>query len=307
MAARRERAQLQDSGFSRQQRLTQLKGRRVGEVDAGIFFQGLDDDRSGTLDAAEARSYLESVGLDTPVVDQQWNNLLDEADDDGDGCIDENEFLAWAGGAQNKKIEHLRGAAAKLSAGERRIEIKRREEEARRRKQAFLGLGDPEAFEKESVRQRSTARRDDADAKAHRREVLENMRRRAAGRQSPHDPEERKILDNGDEDHDEVSRTARLGGTLQQHAAARRVQALCRGRRARKTVSRRKGRAKGQLSMLRSANVWGRVDGGRADGSTCIRAEAATTESVDVSHEMKHPRDLSIYKCKDPMPLYNGA
>ena len=60
------------------------------EIYSGVFSQ-FDKDRSGSIDAAELGSVLDLLGAS--VEPEVLAKMLAEADDDGDGAIDEKEFL----------------------------------------------------------------------------------------------------------------------------------------------------------------------------------------------------------------------
>ncbi|KAJ3777237.1 calmodulin-like protein [Lentinula raphanica] len=55
-------------------------------------FQVFDKDNNGTISATELKAVMESLG--EKLTDQEVDEMIREADDDGDGMIDYKEFVA---------------------------------------------------------------------------------------------------------------------------------------------------------------------------------------------------------------------
>lgn len=59
-------------------------------------FRVFDKDDNGTIDTAELRQLMKSIGED--LTDEQIEEMIREADQDGDGSIDcKSVFLLWDG------------------------------------------------------------------------------------------------------------------------------------------------------------------------------------------------------------------
>jgi Ran GTPase-activating protein (RanGAP) involved in mRNA processing and transport len=62
---------------------------------AGALFDAIDVDHGGDLDEDETKRYLRVIGVPDYQLKARWEEMLAEADTDGDGLIDRDEFLAF--------------------------------------------------------------------------------------------------------------------------------------------------------------------------------------------------------------------
>ena len=74
-------------------------------------FEDADKDGSGTLTIQELRDFLNSLG--EHLSEMEVEAILDNADSDGNGVIDFNEFMKAAYGGELKKQPKLSGKQAK--------------------------------------------------------------------------------------------------------------------------------------------------------------------------------------------------
>ena len=63
-----------------------------------IAFEKFDEDKSGSIDAQELQGALHHMGLDVP--EEGIDKLLAYYDEDGNGCLDFEEFTKFAKDAQ---------------------------------------------------------------------------------------------------------------------------------------------------------------------------------------------------------------
>lgn len=74
------------------------------EAELRAAFRVFDKDDSGTIDTAELRHLMKSIGED--LTDDQIEEMIREADKDGDGCIDCKSALSL--GLTSGKERHKR-------------------------------------------------------------------------------------------------------------------------------------------------------------------------------------------------------
>ena len=69
-----------------------------------VLYGKLDMDRSGTLDKAEVKNLLESLG--SPTTDAEMDQVMAELENSGDGTVDFQEFKRWWEHRHHETREH---------------------------------------------------------------------------------------------------------------------------------------------------------------------------------------------------------
>lgn len=113
-------------------------------------FMLLDEDGNGMLDAKEGVAIGRMLGGDASAAQRQWEEMLREADADGSGTIELEEWMAWkAESAQHQDVHALEEHYQRLEQA--RARARQQQLSARGGNQAEDGLADVPPGGKKSV------------------------------------------------------------------------------------------------------------------------------------------------------------
>eukprot|EP00955_Chlamydomonas_euryale_P069233 360365-Chlamydomonas_euryale.AAC.8 len=94
------------------QMMTAKMGERDSREEIMKAFKLFDDDNTGFITLKNLRRVAKELGEN--LTDEELQEMIDEADRNGDGQIDEDEFYRWAGSLQADSLFHTQPACSCL-------------------------------------------------------------------------------------------------------------------------------------------------------------------------------------------------